>query len=60
MQNHKAKINFHINTEDDYYLQLFEGMFPRYVLDTMVDGVNKKITGDPITYGEFLHWIGLG
>ena len=37
MQNHKAKINFHIDTEDDYYLQLFEGMFPRDFLDTMVD-----------------------
>ena len=59
MKNHKAKLNFYINTEDDYYLQLFEGMFPRDVLDTMVDGVNKQITGDPLTYGELLHWIGL-
>ena len=58
MQNHKTKINFHIDTEDEYYLQLFEGMFPRDVLDTMVDGV-KQITGDSITYGELLHWIGL-
>ena len=59
MQNHKAKINFHIDTEYDYSLQLFEGMFPRDVLDTMVDGVNKQITGDPITYAELLRWIGL-
>ena len=59
MQNHKAKLNFYIDTEDDYYLQLFEGMFPRDVLDTMVDGVNKQITGDPLTYGELLHWIAL-
>ena len=59
MQNHKAKINFHIDTEDDYYLQLFEGMFPRDVLDTIIEGVNKQITGDPITYGELLFWIGL-
>ena len=59
MQNHKAKLNFYIDTEDDYYLQLFEGMFPRDVLDTMVDGVNKQKTGDPLTYGELLHWIGL-
>ena len=41
MQNHKAKINFYFDTEDDYYLQLFEGMFPRDALDTIVDGVNK-------------------
>ena len=34
-------------------------MFPRDVLDTMVDGVNKQITGDPFTYGELLCWIGL-
>ena len=59
MQNHKAKINFHINNEDDYYLQLFEGMFPRDVLDTIFEGVNKQISRDPITYGELLCWIGL-
>ena len=59
MQNHKAKINVYIDTEDDYYLQLFESIFPRDVLDTMVDGVNEQITGDPLTYDELLHWIGL-
>ena len=59
MQNHKAKINFHIDNEDDYYLQLFEGMFPRDVLDTIFEGVSKHISRDPITYGELLHWIGL-
>ena len=57
MQNYKAKINFHIDNEDDYYLQLFEGMFPRDVLDTIIEGVNKQISEDPITYGELLHWI---
>ena len=34
-------------------------MFPRDVLDTIIEGVNKKISGDPITYGELLHWIGV-
>ena len=34
-------------------------MFPRDVLDTMVDGVYTQITRDPLTYGELLHWIGL-
>ena len=52
-------LNFYIDTEDDCYLQIFEGMFPRDVMDTMDDGVNKEITGDPLTYGELLHWIGL-
>ena len=52
-------LKIHIDTEDDYYLQLFEGVFARDVLDTMVDGVNKQITGDPITYSELLCWIGL-
>ena len=37
----------------------FEAMFPRDVLDTIIEGVNKQISGDPITYGELLHWIGL-
>ena len=59
MQNHKAKINFHLDNEDDYYLQLFEGMFSRDVLDTIIEGVNKQISRDPITYGELLHWIAL-
>ena len=59
MQNHKANLNFHINNEDDYYLQLFEGMFPKDVFNTIIEGVNKEISGDPITDGELLHWIGL-
>ena len=37
----------------------YEGMFPRDVLDTIIEGVNKQISRDPITYGELLHWIGL-
>ena len=59
MQNHKVKINFHIDNEDDYYLQLFEGLFPRDVMDTIIEGVDKQISGDPITYSELLRWIGL-
>ena len=34
-------------------------MCPRDVLDTIIEGVNKQISRDPITYGEWLHWIGL-
>ena len=58
--NHKAKLNFHTDpTKNDFYLQLFEGLFPTTLLYTMVDGVNKTMKGERLTYGELLHWIGL-
>ena len=58
--NHKAKFNFHVNpTKNDFYLQLFEGLFPTTLLYTMVDGVNKTMKGERLTYGELLCWIGL-
>ena len=58
--NHKAKLNFHANaTKNDFYLQLFEGLFPTTLLYTMVDGVNETMKGERLTYGELLHWIGL-
>ena len=60
MQNSGAKLNFHIDpTEDDYYLQLFEGFFPKDLLNTIIEGINTKINSDLETYGEFLRWIGL-
>ena len=59
MQNLKAKLNFHTDNKDDYYLQLFEGLFPKDVFDTIIEWVNKQISRDPITYGELLRWIGL-
>ena len=44
--NHKAKLNFHANaTKNDFYLQLFEGLFPTTLLYTMVDGVNETMKG---------------
>ena len=58
--NHKAKLNFHANpTKNDFYLQLFEGLFPTNLLYTMVDGVNTTMKGERLSYGELLHWIGL-
>ena len=58
--NSPAKLNFGINTTaDDIYVQLFEGLFPANLLDTMVTEMNKNISGDPLTYGELLKWIGL-
>ena len=60
MQNSGAKLNFHVDpTEDDYYLQLFEGFFPKDLLNMIIEGINTKINSDLVTYGEFLQWIGL-
>ena len=58
--NTGTKLNFHVDpTEDDYYLQLFEGFFPRDLLNMIIEGINMKINSDLVTYGEFLQWIGL-
>ena len=55
MQNNGAKFNFHVDpTEDDYYLQLFEGFFPKDHLNMIIEGINMKINGDLVTYGQFL------
>ena len=60
MQNSGAKLNFHVDpTEDDYYLQLFEGFFPKDLLNMIIEGINTKINSELVTYGEFLQWIGL-
>ena len=53
MPNNPAKLNFGIDTTaDDIYVQLFEGLFPANLLDMMVTEMNKKISGDPLTYSE--------
>ena len=45
--NHKAKLNFHADpTKNDFYLQLFKGLFPTTLLYTMVDGVNTTMKGE--------------
>ena len=60
MPNNPAKLNFGIDTTaDDIYVQLFEGLFPANLLNMMVTEMNKKISGDPLTYCELLKWIGL-
>ena len=60
MPNNPAKLNFGIDTTaDDIYVQLFEGLFPANLLNMMVTEMNKKISGDPLTYGELIKWIGL-
>ena len=55
MQNYGAKLNFHVNpTEDNYYLQLFDGFFPKDPLNMIIEGINMKISSDLVTNGEFL------
>ena len=55
MQNSGAKLNFHVDpTEDDYYLQLFEGFFLKDLLNMIIEGINTKINSDLVTYGELL------
>ena len=60
LTNHKAQLNFPVDpTTDDHYLQLFEGMFPSSVLTRIIEKVNQKISGNPVSKGEFLRWIGM-
>ena len=58
--NHKATLNFHANpTKNDFFLQLFKGLFPTTLLHTTVDGVNTTMKGEQLSYSELLHLIGL-
>ena len=58
--NHPAKLNFPLDkTEKDIFVQLFQGLFPNNVLETIISETNKTISGDPLSYGELLQWIGL-
>ena len=53
-------MNFPIDsTRNDYYIQLFEGLFPKELLEIIIDKVNKEIEGEKLSYGEFLQWIGV-
>ena len=43
-----------------YYVQLFEGFFPKQLLQDVIDIVNEKMDGDEeVVYGEFIWWIGI-
>ena len=56
-----ARLNFPVDpTRNGYYVQLFEGLFPKQVLTVVIDKVNENMHGeDDLTYGEFLWWIGM-
>ena len=47
--NHPAKLNFPLDNL---------GLFPNNVLETIISETNKTISGDPLSYGELLQWIG--
>ena len=54
-------MNFAVDpTTQGYYVQLFEGLFPKQLLLCIIEIINEKMDGeDDETYGEFLRWIGI-
>ena len=41
-------------------VDLFELLFiTKYIKEVIIPNINKNITGDRVTYGEFLRWLGL-
>ena len=60
MTEHCARLKFPCDpTTSSYNLHLFEGLFPKKLVLLIIDKVNDNIDGEKVTYGEFLHWIGL-
>ena len=57
---HRARLNFPVDgSRGDYYLQLFEGLFPRDLVLLVIEKVNANVEGGTVSYGEFLRWIGI-
>ena len=56
-----ARLNFSVDpTCHGYYVQLFEGFFPKELLQNIIDIVNEKMNGEEeVVYREFLWWIGI-
>ena len=56
-----ARLNFSVDrTCHGYYIQLFEGFFPKELLQNVIDIVDEKMNGEEeVVYGEFLQWIGI-
>ena len=60
MTEHCARLKFPCDpTNSSYYLNLFEGLFPKQLVLLIINKVNETIDEKKVTYGEFLHWIGL-
>ena len=53
--DHHACLNFLADpTSSQYYVQLFEGLFSKQLLQVIIKKVNENLKGDSLTYGEFL------
>ena len=60
ISDHHAHLNFLVDpTTSQYFIQLFEGLFPKQLLQVIINKVNKNLEGDSLTYGELLRWIGI-
>ena len=60
MTEYHARLKFPCSpTNSSYCFRLFEGLFPKELVLLIIDKVNNTIDGEKVTYGEFLHWIGL-
>ena len=58
--DHCAHLNFLADpTSSQYYVQLFEGLFSKQLLQVIIKKVNENLEGDSLTNGEFLWWIGI-
>ena len=58
--DHRAHLNFLADpTSSQYYVQLFEGLFSKELLQVIIKTVNENLKGDSLTYGEFLQWISI-
>ena len=58
--NQKARLHFPIDPiENNFNLQLFEGLFPKdYLHEIILVETNKKLK-EPFSYGELIQWIGI-
>ena len=57
---HHARLNFPVDgSRGDYYLQLFEGLFPHDLVLLVIEKFNANVEGGMVSYGEFLWWIGI-
>ena len=56
-----ARINFSVDpTCHGFYVQLFEGFFPKELLQNIIDIVNEKMNSEEeVVYAAFLQWIGI-
>ena len=60
MGDHHARMEIQVDaTSSDYYLRLFEGLFPQQLINIVIGKVNNNIEGEPVTKGDCIRWIGI-